>query len=209
MNIDKPHYYDGKPYEIIFDRAMKEIRNCFINQVCPDSKVIDIGCGIGSLVFDLAKKCSFVTGVELSSKMFEYAKQRQKKKGIQNVLLLHCDAADMPDFKDMYFDYATFSMVIHEMPPDLRIKALKEAKRIAKKIIILDFAAPLPVNLMGIMSRIIEFSAGIDHFRCFLDFQKNNGINQLVAICGLSVHSESTIKSGAMKIVSAYAPNIS
>ncbi|MBU1056421.1 MAG: class I SAM-dependent methyltransferase [Proteobacteria bacterium] len=206
MKIDKFHYYDGKPYEIIFDRAMKGMRHCFIDKIEAGTKVIDIGCGIGSLVFDLAEKCSFVTGVEISSKMFEYAKSRQQKKGIQNVQLLHGDATNISDIKDQQFDYATFSMVIHEMPPDLRIKALLEAKRIAKKLIILDFAAPQPANIMGVMSRIIEFLAGIDHFKCFLDFQRNNGISKLLESCQLSIYNESTLKKGAIKIVSAQSP---
>ncbi|MBU3949065.1 MAG: class I SAM-dependent methyltransferase [Proteobacteria bacterium] len=209
MNQDKSHYYDGKLYGIIFDYALKEIRDTIIAQIEPGSNLIDIGCGTGSLVFDLAKKCNSVTGVELSSKMFDYAKRRQLANKIQNIRFIHGDAANLPDFKDKQFDYATFSMAIHEMPPDLRVKVLLEAKRIAKKIIIADFAAPLPNNLMGIMTRIIEFSAGIDHFRCFLDYQKNHGTSPLLSICQLSVYKEFTIKYGAMKIVAAKTPNIS
>ncbi|MGB5159257.1 MAG: class I SAM-dependent methyltransferase [Desulfobacterales bacterium] len=209
MTTDKSHYYDGKIYEIIFDRALKEIRNTIVSQIDAGSNVMDIGCGTGSLVFDLAKKCSLVTGVELSSKMFGHAKRRQLANKIQNVRFVHGDASNLSDFKDKQFDYATFSMAIHEMPPDLRVKVLLEAKRIAGKIIIADFAAPLPVNLMGFMTRIIEFSAGIDHFRCFLDYQKNNGAGQLLSICRLSVYKEITIKFDAMKIIAARSVEIS
>lgn len=208
MGTDKAHYYDGKIYELVFDRALKQIRDIIVAQIKPGSNVIDIGCGTGSLVFALAKKCSFATGVELSTKMFEHAKRRQLANKIENTRFIHGDASNLPGFNDKQFDYATFSMAIHEMPPDLRTKVLMEAKRIAEKIIIADFAAPMPHNVMGIISRIIEFSAGIDHFRCFLNFQRNNGIGQLLSICRLSVYNELTVKSGAMKIVTAYSPSI-
>jgi ubiquinone/menaquinone biosynthesis C-methylase UbiE len=208
MVKDKPHYYDGKIYEILVGKALKSVRDYICDQIEYGSKVIDIGCGTGSLVFDLSKKCSFVTGIELSSKMYNYANRRQNAKGIKNVKFIHGDAVNLSDFSNKQFDYAVFSMAIHEMPPDLRPKVLQEAKRISKNIIIADFAAPLPSNLMGILTRMIEFSTGIEHFRCFLDYQRNNGLVKLLSTCDLSIYKEATLKFGAMNIVAAHPTDI-
>ncbi|MBI2463677.1 methyltransferase domain-containing protein [Candidatus Peregrinibacteria bacterium] len=75
---DKPHYYDGILYEMLIDPFFKEIRDSMSAQIKSGSSVIDIGCGTGSFVFELAEKCKLVVGVEISSKMFERAKSRQK-----------------------------------------------------------------------------------------------------------------------------------
>ena len=46
------------------------------------------------------------------------------------------------------------------MNPDIREKVLKEAKRVSKQIIILDYTIPSPMNVKGINSLFYEFVAG-------------------------------------------------
>ena len=204
MSIDKPHYYDGKPYDILFERALREVREIIVQNVEDYSKVVDIACGTGSLVLDLAQKCSEVTGVELSSKMVEYAKGRPQVKAQTNVDFLHADATNLACFTDQQFDYLTVSMALHEMPPELRHTVLNEAKRIAKKIIIADYATPLPISFAGIRTRIVEFLAGISHFRGFRDFQNNNGIDQLLKESQLYISHEAINRNRTIRVVVAY-----
>ncbi|PJC36465.1 hypothetical protein CO046_05530 [Candidatus Peregrinibacteria bacterium CG_4_9_14_0_2_um_filter_53_11] len=203
MSLDKQHYYDGKFYEILIDPALGEVRDMIIEQIEAGSIVVDIGCGTGSLVFELAGKCESVTGVELSSKMVDHARRRQQANGKINVAFVHGDATNLPHFQDQQFDYLTISMALHEMPPALRIKVLNEAKRIAKKIIVADYVVPQPLSFAGIRTRIVEFLAGIEHFRGFRDFQNNNGIDHLLQSCQLSICSESTNKNGTIRVVVA------
>ena len=200
---DKSHYYDGKLYEIFIDRALRELRNIIVEQIEAGSTAIDIGCGTGSLVFDLAEKCKSVIGVELSSRMVNHARRRRKSKGKDNVEFMHGNAASLPRFQDQQFDYAAISMVIHEMRPDLRMKVLNEAKRIAKKIIIADFAVPQPSGFAGISTYIVELLAGIGHFKGFKDFQRNNGLDRLLENCYLSIYRESVNKNGTIRVVVA------
>lgn len=203
MSIDKPHYYDGKLYEILIDRALKEVRDIIIEQIEAGSTVIDIGCGTGVLVFDLTEKCKSVTGVELSSKMVEHAKRRQQSNGKNNITFIHDDATSLPHFKNKQFDYLTISMVLHEMTPELRIRVLNEAKRIAKKIIVADYVVPQPLSFAGKRTRIVEFLAGIEHFKGFRDFQNNNGIDQLLQNCQLSICSEFINRNGTIRVAVA------
>lgn len=198
---DKRHYYDGKMYELLIDSAFRDIRETIIKKIEQDSKVIDIACGTGSLAFSLSKKCKSVTGVELSSKMIAYAQRRQKKQGIKNIHFIHCDATDLSRFRNKQFDYATISMAIHEMPPELRIKVLNEAKRVAKRVIIADYVVPQPLNFSGIIVRIAEFLAGPDHFRGFMHYQRNKGLNKLLSDCHLSIRNETMIKGNTIRVV--------
>lgn len=203
MNTDKPHYYDGKFYEVLIDPALREVRDSIIEQITADSTVIDLACGTGTLVFDLAHKCTAVTGVELSSKMVEHAKRRQQKNGLTNTYFVHGDATNLPNFHNQQFDYATISLALHEMSPALRPQVVHEAKRLAKKIIIADWVVPQPVSIIGIVNRLLEFLAGTEHFRGFNDFQKTNGIDKLLQNCQLTICDDLTNSNGTIRVVVA------
>jgi cyclopropane-fatty-acyl-phospholipid synthase len=58
----------------------------------PGDKILDIGCGWGSMVFHLAKHfdCE-VTGITLSREQLAVAKQEQQKRGVRNVKFELCD----------------------------------------------------------------------------------------------------------------------
>ena len=205
MGADKIHYYDGKIYEVLFDRALSEVRKLILEQIEPGCRVIDVGCGTGSLVFELAKKCESVVGVELSSKMVKHANSRLSRldQFHDKVSFLHKDATKLSDFEDEYFDYLTISMALHEMPAKIRLEVLKEAKRVAKRIIIADYAAPMPVNIFGIITRTVEFFAGIEHFKSFLDYQKRGGIGTLLEKSQFTILSEKINKKKTIKVVVA------
>lgn len=199
--MDKPHYYDGKLYARVIDPFLKEIRDLISANIESGSTVVDIGCGTGALVFDLAEKCASVTGVELSLKMVEHAKQRRTLTGKTNIFFEHGNASHLPQFRDSQFDYATISMALHEMPRDVRVQVLREAKRIAKTIIIADYAVPLPWNFAGIQMRMAEFFAGPEHFKGFRDVQRTNGIDLLLRECQLSMSHESLTKNQTIRVI--------
>lgn len=199
--MEKTHYYDGKLYARVVDPFLKEIRDLISANIEPGSTVVDIGCGTGALVFELAEKCASVAGVELSLKMVEHAKRHQTLTGKTHISFVHGNAGHLPQFQNLRFDYATISMALHEMPRDVRVQVLREAKRIAKTIIIADYAVPLPWNFAGIQMRMAEFFAGPEHFKGFRDIQRNNGIDSLLRECQLSIHNEFMTKDRTVRIV--------
>lgn len=198
MVKNKKHYYDGKIYNIFSDNVLKEVRQIILQNIKSKSTVIDIGCGTGELVLSLAKKCKKVVGIDLSLKMIKYAKKNTK----DNIKFFHQDATNLKDVKNKQYDYAVISMALHEMlPQSLRLKVLIETKRIAKKIIIADYATPLPFNFKSLGIYIVEFIAGINHFKGFRNFQKNNGINQIIKNTNLRIDKDFKTKDKTIRVV--------
>lgn len=64
---------------------------------------LDVGCSVGSAALMIAKKLSFVFGIDLSYSFISEARRRMKEMGISNAEFLVCDSAKMP-FSQQYFD---------------------------------------------------------------------------------------------------------
>ncbi|MCX5874077.1 MAG: class I SAM-dependent methyltransferase [Deltaproteobacteria bacterium] len=84
----------------------------FINRINQGERVLDIGCGIGFLAFDIAEKSgAFVTGVDLEVKNIDIANSRFKHPRVKYLL------ADILTTKfDESFDVAVLSNVLEHLP---------------------------------------------------------------------------------------------
>ncbi len=187
QNNDKKHWYDGKLYNYIIDPSTGGTRRIISSLIENDSRVIDIGCGTGSLAFYLSRKCRYVLGVELSKRMVDYANSMKEEKDISNVKFLNGDARRISELTKERFDYAVFSLSLHEMKSDTRAKALEEIKRVADKLIIYDYLVKEKTSFQGILNSIIEFIAGRDHFENYKTFLKENGIFGLLGKNGFEI----------------------
>ncbi|RDU25121.1 class I SAM-dependent methyltransferase [Anaerosacchariphilus polymeriproducens] len=85
------------------------------NMIDSNSKVLDIGCGVGQYSASLSQKVSEVTGVDLSPKMIEYGKQNLEKMGIKNVNLFCCDWSEYDISKNEFEN--KFDLVLAVMTP--------------------------------------------------------------------------------------------
>jgi SAM-dependent methyltransferase len=186
---DHSHYYDGAFYAWVLDPILKEVRNQILSQIPKDTYVVDMACGTGALAFELAKMGNRVIGVELSKAMHHYSQQKLSKIPLSNLEFCYGDATNLPEFKTHQFDYAIFSMTLHEMPPTIRLQALQEAKRISKSIIIADYINPMPLNLSGLLVRIAEFFAGQQHYKGYKDYQRTGGLAALLQKLDLIVET--------------------
>ncbi len=124
-SIDKPDLNDNREYDYTnhYEDEKKEY-HLIAKFIKPGSKVIDLGCGNGSLMQLLEKeRNAVVEGIELSLSGVEVC----KKKGL-NVSQKRID--EELDYEDDSFDYSvcnvTLQMVLY---PEV---LLKEMKRIAK-----------------------------------------------------------------------------
>ena len=101
----------------------------FLNEIEAGSKVLDIGCGIGALTYDLAKKAKSITGIDTNRKAIQTAKTRFQQKNIEYV----CADATIFEFKDK-FDYIILSNVLEHIMD--RVSFLNKVRELARFILI-------------------------------------------------------------------------
>jgi ubiquinone/menaquinone biosynthesis C-methylase UbiE len=198
---DGKKWYDGIIYSAGIDPGLKDAREIIHGLVSDNSQVIDICCGTGELVFSLANKCDRVFGVDHSSKMISYAKKEKTNRGLANVDFSHANAMNLSKFQKNEFDLSVLSLTLHEMPPSIRGAVLKEAKRISKQIIILDYKIPAPMNRNGIIALFFEFVAGYDHLKHYLHYRDKGGLDYILSKAGLKRESEIIAQKGTLEIV--------
>jgi SAM-dependent methyltransferase len=198
---DVTHWYDGVIYASGIDPILNRTREIIAGYIPKDSTVIDICCGTGALAFYISTRCEHVTGVDRSSGMIKYADEEKKDRGLTNVEFVHADATNLSLYQDHVFDYAVLSFTIHEMPPEIRVPVLREAIRIANELIIVDYIIPIPMNWIGMINLRYEFIAGYDHFRNFLNFRNNRGLDGLLEKVELTIEEETTEYQGGSRIL--------
>jgi len=182
----RSRFYDGRLYARILDPLLRGLRGYVTEQIEPERRVLDVGCGTGALAFDLARRAKEVVGVELSPAMVEHGKRRLAREAPGNLSFLVGDAAEvLADRPDGDFDVATMVMVLHEMPTAARVPVLREAARVAEHVLCVDFRVPMPKNVAGLRNRFFEIAAGREHYRAFRDFNRQGGTPGIVEQAGL------------------------
>jgi ArsR family transcriptional regulator len=110
-----------------------------IETLLPSDLVLaDIGCGTGSLTFELARIARRVIGVDLSREMLRQARDRAKQRGVNNIEFRYGDALKLPLESDSV-DAAFCVMVLHFLPDPARaIAELRRVTRAAGSIVVVD-----------------------------------------------------------------------
>ena len=109
----------------------------------PGQKVLDVCCGTGTLCAMIAEEIRSdgeVVGVDLSENMLKKAENRRE----DNIRFCYANAEEIP-YANGYFDRASMTFGLHEMPHPVRMNVLHEMQRVLKpggKIIVLDYAYP-------------------------------------------------------------------
>jgi len=92
-------------------------------------RVLDVACGTGSLLAMMARALPHARlyGVDLSPAYVEHARRALAGRAG----LLAEDAESLP-FADGAFDAVTCVYLLHELPPDVRVRVLREAARVLR-----------------------------------------------------------------------------
>ena len=174
-------------YGTFIDPILRPMRKRISGFIEPGKSVLDIACGTGAQVFELSGKVSRAVGVDLSESMIQKALKSKSKKKSENTFFSVGDAGNLTQFRKNEFDIAMMSLALHQFTPKMYTSVLGEMKRVSQKIIIVDYAIPLPQGYVRVGSRWAEFMAGREHYRNFKSFGKNGGLNSILIQNGLVI----------------------
>jgi ubiquinone/menaquinone biosynthesis C-methylase UbiE len=103
----------------------------FLTSKVKNKKVLDLGCGTGKYLVDLAPISKKYIGLDISIDQLKIAKEKSLK--LKNVKFL-CSSAEFIDLPNKSVDVIISTWVLGTIvEDDRRLKALKEMKRILKK----------------------------------------------------------------------------
>ncbi len=193
---------NGFVYARIIDPVLSKAQSGVISRLTPGQKVLDVACGTGSLSLAMAGKVSHVTGIDLSEEMIALARRSAHRRGIKNVTFDTMDASDLSSLGDNEFDVAVSSMAVHQFESGLALSILKEMKRIATEVIIMDYNYPVPQGILRPIIYTIERIAGGDHYRNFKRYNKLGGMDYFTGESGLEITSDSLRGRAAFRIIS-------
>jgi len=98
----------------------------------PDMKILDIGCGPGTITIDLAKLVpqGHVTGLDAAAGVLEQARSTASEKGVTNIEFTTGDIHALK-YADESFDVVHVHQVLQHITD--QVGALREMKRVCKK----------------------------------------------------------------------------
>jgi SAM-dependent methyltransferase len=114
--------------------------------------VVDIGCGGGGLVRELAARGARATGVEISAEQLAPALAADPD-GAGRYLV---GRAQQLPLEDASVDVAIFMRALHHVPPGDLVAALREARRVVRPEGVVYVAEPLPEGDYFALSSLVE-----------------------------------------------------
>lgn len=110
-----------------------------IEKLLPSNLILaDVGCGTGSLTFELARFAQKVIGVDLAQEMLRRARQVAKEKQLRNVEFRRGDALQLP-LQARSVDAAFCVMVLHFLfDPQAAVAELCRITRAGGSVIVVD-----------------------------------------------------------------------
>ena len=179
MPEDRSPFYHGWFFHKLFDPQLDEGREAVLELIPEGSTVLDIACGTGQLCFGLrSRRACRVVGVDLSLRMLRFA---ERSNPYTDVTFLHRDATDLEGILDGAYDFATLLFAFLDLPSHKQVRLLREALRVANRLIIGDARVPLPRNAYARGLRIVEATIGRNHYADFRRFLPRGGIPRHLA----------------------------
>ena len=176
-------------------------------------RVLDMGCGTGTLAAMLREQTDFAVGLDRSDAMLAAGVRGRRERaandsGVQHParpgqesrrpLFVLGDAAD-PPFVPGSFDALLYALILHETTADA--DALLEAGfALAPLALVLEWRMP-ERNLDALCAawvHIIERLAGREHYRQFRAFMRAGGVRGLARRVGASILSERPLAGNSL-----------
>jgi amino acid adenylation domain-containing protein/thioester reductase-like protein len=96
-------------------------------------RVLEIGCGMGLLLFRIAPHCTHYSGIDLSAEAINHVEQRLSKENFDNVDVAAKPAHDLEEFEPESFDTIIINSVIQYFPNiHYLVQVLEKAVKLVK-----------------------------------------------------------------------------
>jgi len=156
--------YDLVTRIISFGRV-RAVRQKLIDTAAPapGEQVLDVGCGTGTLAIAMKPRVGAggeVHGIDASPEMIEVAREKSAKAGAG--IDFRVALIEAIPFPDATFDLVTSSLMLHHLPDALKVKGLREIRRVLKqggRFVLMDFASHSHSPL-GHLLAILGYSRG-------------------------------------------------
>ncbi len=201
-------FYDGRLYAMTIDRLLAGLREVIARRIPVRSRVLDACCGTGALAIHLARGGRTVVGIDMSPRHIAFARRAAESFDVEGGSV-HFEVGDVTHLEvtpEERYDLAVVVLALHEMEAATRREAAEALARCARRVMFVDFSAPMPRNFQGMTNRLAEAAAGIRHYRAFQDFTRRGGLPALVDDADLVVESLEEIGSGSLCIITAGQP---
>lgn len=123
----------GKSITAVFsERRVRDLCSYLMPHINSGMKILDVGCGPGSLTADFAEIVTnkgSVVGVDIDKNQLHCARALSQKRGLDNATFKLADIMNLP-FEDDTFDISHVSGVLCQIKDSL--SGLKELKRVTK-----------------------------------------------------------------------------
>jgi SAM-dependent methyltransferase len=117
------------------DEIYRKVANLIENSMTQVG--LDLGCSVGSAAILMAKKLSFVFGIDLSFSFIAEARRRMKEMEMQNVEFIVCDSTKMP-FGQKYFDIVAALNLIGRLDLENTIQSVSNLIKSDGKLFMAD-----------------------------------------------------------------------
>ena len=145
-------------------------------------RILDICCGTGDQLRLLESRTEELVGIDNSEAMLA----RARKNCSEHTVLLSTDATQL-NFSAGYFDCAILSFALHDKHPTQRDLIYSNARKVVGQggsLIVTDYSAE-PTGVKGfllgnVLIPVVERLAGKDHYRNYLSWQRDGGIESFL-----------------------------
>lgn len=132
----------------LFRGKLRELRQRTANLACiqPGEKVLDVGCGTGTLAIEAQQRVGAtgrVFGVDPGTQQIARARSKAVRRNLP--IDFQTGVIEHLAFPDQMFDVVLSTIMMHHLPDDLKRQGLSEIARVLKpggRLVIADFKRP-------------------------------------------------------------------
>ncbi len=175
--------------------------------VSPGDRVLELGCGTGSLAIRCASRGAHVTGIDISPPMLDVARQKVAKAGREDhIELMEMSVVELDEaFPDARFDAVLSSLMFSELSEDEQRYALRQCHRLLRDdglLLVADEVQPAAWPLR-ILSQVLRLPLVVLTYALTQTTTTTvRGLEESIASAGFAVRStERSLLSGLELVV--------